>query len=161
MENPGADVDTPTSQGQVIDIPAAQEQVVGDSPQSPGYERVKFGETEDETANKGVLALLEFLKGMKEDDEDAGGDVQELREMLKKGSKAYINTKGPEGVAPLHLAAERGLEKAAKLIIEAPGAKANISIRSDKDWQPLHYACEEGKLKVAELLIANGADINV
>ncbi|KAG6368369.1 hypothetical protein INS49_002574 [Diaporthe citri] len=147
MQKADADIDAPTSQEQVID----------DGPESPADDHINVGETEDDTGNEGVSALHEFLKGMKADDEDASGEVKRLREMLRESRKAYVNTKGPGGVASLHLAAERGLEKAAKVLIEA---KANISIQDENSWQPLHYACREGKRNIAELLIENGAEIN-
>lgn len=144
--------------GTDAEAPNSQEQVVYDGRESPSPadDRPNVGETEDDTANEGVSALHEFIKGMKADDEEADGEVERLREMLRGRHEAYVNAQGLEGVSPLHIAAERGFEKVLMVLIEA---KANIAIQDDDSRQPLHYACSEGKPNIAKLLLDNGADI--
>lgn len=104
-----------------------------------------------------VSALHAFLETMKEDDNDSSGDVKALREMLRGSRKACVNTEGPRDLTSLHIAAERGLEKATNVLLETG---ANVSIQDIDSLQPLHYACREGKHKVAEILIENGAELN-
>lgn len=139
-----------------VEAPAPQEQVIDGGPESPADHRLNVRDTKDGNFGKGVSALHELLKRMKANDEDAFGEVKRLREMLREPRKAYVNAKGPEGVASLHLAAERGLKKAAEVLIEAG---ANVSIQDDDLWQPLHYACRGGNRNIATLLLDNGADI--
>lgn len=139
-----------------VDSHIPQEQISDNSPKAPADDHINVGETKDDTASGDVSALHELLKRMEADDEDAGGELNRLRKMLRESHKAHVNSKDPEGVSPLHIAAERGLEKAATVLIEA---KANISIEDEESWQPLHYACRKGKHNLAELLLDNKADI--
>lgn len=147
MQGPRADAD----------VPAYREQVVDDGQELPAEKDFEARKTETESANEGVSALHAFLKTMREDDDDASGEVRKLREMLRGSRKAYVNTKGLRDVTSIHVAAKRGLEKAAQLLIETG---ANVSIQDCDSQQPLHYACREGSHNIAELLIKNGADIN-
>lgn len=148
MHEPGADADAPTSQKQAVE----------DGQQPAAEERINAGETQDQAAIDDVLALHKFLSESKEDDVDAAWEAQ-LRDLLGKSSnvKILVDSEGPDGIAAIHLAAERGLAKAVQELINAG---ADTSIRDKDAWQPLHYACDDGHLDVAKLLIGNGADLN-
>lgn len=142
--------------GANVQAPTAQEQVIADGPEVPADARLNVEETKDDTANKGVSVLHEFIRGMNAEDEDAGGEVERLREMLRGRHHAHVNAKGTGGLTSLHLAVDRGLEKAAQVLIEAD---ANVKIQDEDLWQPLHYACKGGYHNIATLLLDNGADI--
>ncbi len=61
------------------------------------------------------------------------------------------------GVFPLHVAAWKGNDRIAALLI-AKGDDINAG-NNDRET-PLHWAAQQGQEKVAALLIAKGADIN-
>lgn len=147
MQKPGTD----------IDKPASQEQVVDNGQESPAKDPFEAAKTEGESADPGKLDLRVFLETMEKDDEDASGNVTRLREILRRSRKTYVNTEFPGDSTPLHIAAERGLEKVAKVLIEIG---ANVSPRDIDSRQPLHCSCENGKRSIAELLIKNGAELN-
>lgn len=140
------------------DTPSVNEQVVGNAPKALPDESTDTGNTKGDDANEGVAALHALLEGMREDNDNASeADVENLRDMLSGSYKEHLNTKGQDGLTALHIAAKRGLVKAARTLIEAG---AGISMQDKDERQPLHQACVEGKRDVAELLITKGADIN-
>lgn len=63
----------------------------------------------------------------------------------------------PEGVTPLHVAAENGQSEIAKLLLESG---ASLDIKDGNGRTPLHFAAEHGKSETAQLLLQLGASID-
>ncbi len=69
----------------------------------------------------------------------AANDVEQLRVLIQAGMN--INAPGPDGLAPLHVAAKHGHCPCIRLLLEH-GAQLNANSRAGKT--PLQYAVEEG-----------------
>jgi cytohesin len=76
---------------------------------------------------------------------------------LAKAHPELYDTKGSDGMTPLHVAAGVGQKDTAQLLLNK-GAYVNAK-NNDADT-PLHAAAVGGNQDVAELLLAKGADIN-
>ncbi|KAF4462854.1 ankyrin unc44 [Fusarium albosuccineum] len=112
--------------------------------------------TPDDEVKDGQSCLRGLLLKMVEDKQlFKNPDLDELRKLLDR-DKSKVNARDPDGQTPLHLAAEHGLVKAAKVLIKVG---ANISAKDKNDRQPLHMACLEGQTEMARLLLQKGADI--
>ena len=84
---------------------------------------------------------------------EAGSSMSVLRLLLDHG--ADVNAQDRAGIAPLHLAAGRGMAKGGRLLMER-GAK--LDIRNRKGRTPLHEATSAGRVDTVRLLLAAGAD---
>lgn len=72
--------------------------------------------------------------------------------------KANVNASEDDGTTPLHLAAARGLDSMAQLLIEH-GAQVDAKDKLNKT--PLTRAVEQMQISTAKLLLANKADPNI
>ena len=66
-----------------------------------------------------------------------------------------LTYKTPEGDSCLHLAAQRGDLRAARLLVFAG---VDVNTRGDMGSTPLHLACQADKVEMIDLLIKLGAD---
>jgi len=87
------------------------------------------------------------------------GNLAEVIRLLQKGANVNAREKSPytSGNTPLHLAAEKGYEDIAELLIDKG---ADVMALDLYRHTPLHLAALFGHAEVAELLIAKGADLN-
>jgi len=85
----------------------------------------------------------------------ASGDTARLRRLLKK-KPALANAADGIGRTPLHWAAAKGHEEAAKLLL---GAGAKVSAKDAVGWTPLHCAASAGHAGAAKLLIEAKAPV--
>jgi len=88
------------------------------------------------------------------------GDVDRVRELLRRG--ANPNTRGKDGITPLHLAAHHGYVGIARLLLEHG---ADVNARDKDGYTPLHWTAFYGKYDVARhdvarLLLNRGADVD-
>jgi ankyrin repeat protein len=84
------------------------------------------------------------------------GDLGEVKALLKENPK-LVSSRDNIGVTPLHLAAIRGYNHMAELLL-ARGA--NVNVRDNDGDTPLIFAAGSGHKNVAELLLTKGADVN-
>ncbi|XP_044131117.1 receptor-interacting serine/threonine-protein kinase 4-like [Bufo gargarizans] len=77
--------------------------------------------------------------------------------LLAKQCKANLNCQTSDGRTPLHLAAQRGHYRVARILVEL-GCDVNIPNMQLKT--PLHIAAETGHTSTARLLIHHGANIS-
>ena len=82
------------------------------------------------------------------------GDTARVRALLKQG--VDVNAAQPDGMSPLHWAAQRGDLSSAQVLVYA-GARVDALTRNG-NYTPLHIAAREGRAAVVKLLLANGAD---
>ena len=72
---------------------------------------------------------------------------------------ADLDVVGLNGVTPLSVACENGLNETVKMLVNN-GARA-FNKCDNTGWAPLHYACQLGNPEIVETLIKAGADVNV
>lgn len=91
----------------------------------------------------------------------AAGDVEELRDILRKGpifdSRTHFST------TPLMLAAQLGYEEMAQILVNA-GQEVDARSRGDSlggGLTALHYAAERGRLSICQTLLKAGANPNL
>ncbi|MCA2992468.1 ankyrin repeat domain-containing protein [Gemmatimonas sp.] len=82
------------------------------------------------------------------------GDTARVRALLKQG--VDVNAAQPDGMSPLHWAAQRGDLSSAQVLVYA-GARVDALTRNG-NYTPLHIAAREGRAAVVKLLLASGAD---
>jgi ankyrin repeat protein len=82
------------------------------------------------------------------------GDTARVRALLKQG--VDVNAAQPDGMSPLHWAAQRGDLSSAQVLVYA-GARVDALTRNG-NYTPLHIAAREGRAVVVKLLLASGAD---
>jgi len=82
------------------------------------------------------------------------GDTARVRALLKQG--VDVNAAMPDGMAPVHWAAQRGDLSSAQVLVYA-GARVDAVTRNG-NYTPLHIAAREGRSAIVKLLLANGAD---
>ena len=70
---------------------------------------------------------------------------------------ANVNSKDRDGWTPLHFAAWKDSEEAAKLLLNA---KAEVDLGDGIGRPPLHFAAWYGSPKVAKLLLRSGANVS-
>ena len=70
---------------------------------------------------------------------------------------ANVNSKDRDGWTPLHFAAWKDSEEAAKLLLKA---KAEVDLGDGIGRPPLHFAAWYGSPKVAKLLLRSGANVS-
>ena len=70
---------------------------------------------------------------------------------------ANVNSKDRDGWTPLHFAAWKDSEEAAKLLLNA---KAEVDLEDGIGRPPLHFAAWYGSPKVAKLLLRSGANVS-
>lgn len=83
------------------------------------------------------------------------GKHQRAAKLLKSGADANV-LQGEQ--APLHLAAQNGDLKMARLLIDH-GARPAIKAKDDLGFAPLHIAASLGHIGLAELLLRSGAHV--
>lgn len=77
---------------------------------------------------------------------------------LLYGMGSKMNTKSPDGVEPIHLAAQEGHTDTVRALLQQGGT---ITGQAGKDRNtPLHFAARGGHLDIVRLLVAKGADVN-
>ena len=87
----------------------------------------------------------------------ASGNQQKLRECLSEGGDP--NETDNNGVAALALAAMRGDDACAKVLIEYG---ANVDVTDSNGWSPLMHAVTQGKqLPCVQVLLDAGADVGL
>ncbi|PIO74140.1 ankyrin repeat protein [Teladorsagia circumcincta] len=74
---------------------------------------------------------------------------------LLVGRKADVNAKDSYGMTPLHHAAMKGNEPAAKALIKH---HADVNAKAMKGTTPLLTACVHGSDEIIQMLLSNGAD---
>ncbi len=85
-----------------------------------------------------------------------GGRIDTVVEYLSfKGAR--VNEKDKYGLSPLHYAAMRGNDDAAKELLLC--RDIDIEIKDEQLLTPLHLACTYGMVTVAKILLENGANI--
>ncbi|XP_068126488.1 receptor-interacting serine/threonine-protein kinase 4 [Hyperolius riggenbachi] len=77
--------------------------------------------------------------------------------LLAKQYKADLNAQTSDGRSPLHLAAQRGQYRVARMLVELG---CNVNIPNAHLKTPLHIAAETGHTSTARLLIHHGANVN-
>ncbi|XP_072254425.1 receptor-interacting serine/threonine-protein kinase 4 [Pyxicephalus adspersus] len=77
--------------------------------------------------------------------------------LLAKQYKANLNAQTTDGRTPLHLAAQRGHYRVARMLVELG---CNVNLPNAQLKTPLHIAAETGHTSTARLLIHHGANIN-
>ena len=82
------------------------------------------------------------------------GDTARVRALLRQG--VDVNAAQPDGMAPLHWAAQRGDLSSAQVLVYA-GARVDALTRNG-NYTPLHLAAREGRAAMVKLLLASGAD---
>ena len=117
------------------------------------------------------------------------GDLAKVRALLKDHPD-LVSSKGGNGETPLHVAAAKGFDDVAQLLLAqkanvnaqdnegrtplhlaAQGghkdvlelllaSKAEVNAKDNKGWTPLHFAASRGHKEVAEMLLADGAEVN-
>ncbi|XP_064630486.1 ankyrin-2-like [Lineus longissimus] len=86
------------------------------------------------------------------------GDRHKLSSLLQGG--ADVNARfslGIRNLTLLHIAAERGLDAVARLLL-ANGAQ--VDPIDHNDWTPLHHACKHGNRNVVDALLDFGAPVD-
>jgi ankyrin repeat protein len=76
----------------------------------------------------------------------------------KLGKGENVNPKDILDWTPLHYAAAKGREYAAKHLLMR---RADVNARDLREWTPLHYACRHNKTSVLQNLLREGAEIDV
>ncbi len=84
------------------------------------------------------------------------GDVAKVRALLKDHPD-LVSSKGSTGETPLHVAAAKGFDDVAQLLL---AQKANVNAQDDNGRTPLHLAAQGGHKDVLELLLASKAEVN-
>lgn len=83
------------------------------------------------------------------------GDIDQIERHIFW--KTDINEIGPNGLTPLHVAAESGQQIIIKLLIKHG---ADINGKDSEGNSPLYTAIMSGRTHAAELLVKNGAEFN-
>lgn len=103
---------------------------------------------------KGDIELTEKTPLMKA---SQFGDLEKIREFVKRGAEVNAKNQAIDLMTPLHYAAGNGHIEIAKLLLEN---EADVNAITDILWTPLHYAALNGSTDLTSLLIKNDADLN-
>ena len=87
------------------------------------------------------------------------GDMDKVKELVKKETKDTIDQVDFYGYTALHAAAEKGRAEAIPLLL---AAGANIDRATyDATFTPLHHALAQKHWECAKILVDRGADLNL
>jgi ankyrin repeat protein len=85
-----------------------------------------------------------------------GGFPQIVQQIIST-EKIDVNTRGPGGRTPLHIAMEFGNSKMVSTLIRG---RADYSLKDESQRTPLHIGAARGNLQMCEILLEEGADID-
>ena len=103
-----------------------------------------------------ILLLAVSLREQEIHEAVRQGDIERVQSLVGENAD-LVNSKNPDGVAPLHLCASSGNAEIMEYLLEKG---ADIHIRNKYGWTALHFAAHGGHKEIMELLAASGADVN-
>ena len=103
-----------------------------------------------------ALALANLAFGGEIHEAVRRGDVGRVKALIKD-NPGVVFSKDDTGWTALHLAAQKGFNDIAELLV---ANKAEVDARSKRGDTPLHWAAGNGHKEVVELLLASNADVN-
>ena len=84
------------------------------------------------------------------------GNVDRVKELLDE-DPSLVEMRDAKGLTPLHVAASRGQDKVAQLLLDYG---ADVTGPSTEDqWTPLMFAAYRGHLEAVKVLVKNGAGV--
>lgn len=87
-----------------------------------------------------------------------GGKIENVKYLLERGPKDFVNRKGESGWTPLHFAAGFGSVEITDLLIKKG---ADVNAQEESGYGPIHWAAKNNYPDCIKLLIENGADKNL
>ncbi|MEW6360074.1 MAG: ankyrin repeat domain-containing protein [Planctomycetota bacterium] len=104
------------------------------------------------------VAQLLIAKGARPTFHDAAalGQTHQLAEFVSSGTD--VNTKTPQGLTALHLAAGNGYVETVALLLDR-GA-ATEAVATENRWTPLHWAVYCNHKDIVQLLVERNANVN-
>ncbi|KAF4998967.1 hypothetical protein FGRMN_2766 [Fusarium graminum] len=130
------------------DISSASETRARVTFERPGNENKEADSAESKVIQELLLMIVE-------EEGSSDENLRDFKSLLRK-KPFSVRATNEENKTALHYAAEHGLERATKILIEAC---AEVGAKDNSGCQPLHLACEEGHTNVVTSLLATGADI--
>ena len=103
-----------------------------------------------------LLAWSNLASGGEIHEAVKGGDLAKVKVLLKE-NPALAVSEDETGWTPLHLAAQKGFNDIAALLL---ANKADPNAKSKRGDTPLHWAAGNGHKETVALLLANHADVN-
>ena len=85
------------------------------------------------------------------------GDLEGARAALANGGR--VGWRSPQGLTPLHVAAQNGRSNICALLLEA-GSNVNEIAQGARWWAPLHEAALRGNEASVEVLLSWGAAVD-
>lgn len=87
-----------------------------------------------------------------------GGKIENVKYLIERGPKDFVNRKAKNGWTPLHFAAGFGFAETTDLLIKNG---ADVNAQTEDGDTPLHWAAKNNYPDCIKLLIENGADKNL
>lgn len=129
------------------------EPTTNNAPHEFAIERVDTKDMHNGNADKEAAVLHEFLEVM----DDTAADVDKLDLELKRVGH-HINSRSQDGTTAVHIAARRGLVKAATKLLQLG---ADINAQDDLGDTPLDDVCWEGQESIVKLLLEKNARTDI